>query len=275
MNGQAYKLEYLEKLKTGSHLPENRSADIISIVSGKGGTGKTFFAANIAYALSLSEKKVLLVDADDSNPNLHIALNEAPGKTLDHLLNGSCITEEAIFRKSDNLHIIFGNLGQAEVTESRIAAFSKTILRYSHRYDFVILDTGSGINAFKRSLMNISDEVIVVANPEPTSVMDVYAIVKFIATESLTCIPLVLFNKCYDDAEGLEAYKNLSTALQHFLRLKVELIGLLPFDRGIHKSTLAQEIYYNPKIITPACNLLNKIAGSLISNKKRPTVKTR
>ena len=43
----------------------------IIVASGKGGTGKTLVAANLAYALS-DQKEVLLVDCDVEEPNLHL-----------------------------------------------------------------------------------------------------------------------------------------------------------------------------------------------------------
>ena len=46
----------------------------IAVASGKGGTGKTFVATNLAYALS-ETVKVSLVDCDVEEPNSHLFLN--------------------------------------------------------------------------------------------------------------------------------------------------------------------------------------------------------
>ena len=46
----------------------------IAFASGKGGTGKTTIAANLAYLLSLSDKKVQYLDCDVEEPNGHIFL---------------------------------------------------------------------------------------------------------------------------------------------------------------------------------------------------------
>ena len=49
-------------------------AEVIAIVSGKGGTGKTSLCAGIAQALATSGKTVLCVDCDVGLRNLDIAL---------------------------------------------------------------------------------------------------------------------------------------------------------------------------------------------------------
>ena len=40
---------------------------VISIVNPKGGAGKTVTAVNLAYAMSLKGKKILLIDTDPRN----------------------------------------------------------------------------------------------------------------------------------------------------------------------------------------------------------------
>jgi MinD superfamily P-loop ATPase len=47
---------------------------VIACSGGKGGTGKTFFAVNLAVYLSSLNKKVLLVDCDAENPNSNFLL---------------------------------------------------------------------------------------------------------------------------------------------------------------------------------------------------------
>ena len=45
---------------------------IITVASGKGGTGKTTFAVNLAYALAMQGKQVRLLDCDVEEPNDHL-----------------------------------------------------------------------------------------------------------------------------------------------------------------------------------------------------------
>jgi MinD superfamily P-loop ATPase len=47
----------------------------ITIASGKGGTGKTTFAVNLAYSLAAKEEKVRLLDCDVEEPDDHLFVN--------------------------------------------------------------------------------------------------------------------------------------------------------------------------------------------------------
>ncbi|MCF2139442.1 MAG: AAA family ATPase [Candidatus Lokiarchaeota archaeon] len=64
----------------------NRSfPPIIAVTGGKGGTGKTLVATNLAVAFTQSNSRVLLVDCDVENPNTFILL----GKSLENKLVSS------------------------------------------------------------------------------------------------------------------------------------------------------------------------------------------
>ncbi|MBN2417682.1 ATP-binding protein [bacterium] len=55
---------------------------IIAVASGKGGTGKTTVAANLAK--TLTDRRVTLIDCDVEEPNCHLFINPAPVQTEPH-----------------------------------------------------------------------------------------------------------------------------------------------------------------------------------------------
>ena len=71
--------------------------EIIAVVSGKGGTGKTTFTSNIGFALASMGKKVLCLDCDITLRNLDLALGLSDSAFMDFsdVMSGRCTLEEA------------------------------------------------------------------------------------------------------------------------------------------------------------------------------------
>ena len=65
-----------------------RKTEVIGIASGKGGVGKTTTAVNLAVALSMAGKKVMLFDADLGLANAQIVLGARAEYNLGHFLSG-------------------------------------------------------------------------------------------------------------------------------------------------------------------------------------------
>ena len=84
--------------------------EVITFTSGKGGVGKTTTTANVGVGLSLSEKKVILVDTDIGLRNLDVVMgleNRIVYNLVD-ILSGKCRTKQAVIRDRNypNLSII-------------------------------------------------------------------------------------------------------------------------------------------------------------------------
>ena len=67
---------------------------VIAVTGGKGGTGKTSVAVNLATALAQMGRKTMLLDGDLGLANVDVLLGLTPRYTLEHVLKGERTLEE-------------------------------------------------------------------------------------------------------------------------------------------------------------------------------------
>src|SRR3989344_1568082 len=132
----------------------------IGIISLKGGVGKTSVVAALGSAFAEFNKKVLLVDANFSSPNLGIHLNVInPRFTIHHVLDNVANVKNAIYKleKFDVLPAsIFykGNISPLKLKD-KISLLKK-------QYDIILIDSSPALNEETLAAMLASEEIFVV-----------------------------------------------------------------------------------------------------------------
>ena len=266
MIGQAKRLYELNEMFE----PEFSNSDsgrIIAFTSGKGGTGKTFLALNMALALAELDKKVLAVDLDLNFANLNVMLNIVPEKTINNFIENQNELKEIIYEHNSKLHFLFGNSGKldnAKIVDSFVYGFMKQLRSLSQEYDYIFIDTTSGANKAMISLLGLTDEIIFVTTSEPTAIMDAFVVAKLLAYMEIKNVKRVIVNKS-NKPESKKAFDNLSTAVRHFLNEEIQYLGNVEFNENASTSILNQEpflsAYSNSKTANQITSLGNKIAN--------------
>ncbi len=244
MIGQAQRISELSRAAL-PHIRRNHTP-VLGFTSGKGGTGKSFVSLNTAYALSELGKKVLLIDFDINFAAQHILVDVLPEYSLSDYLQREIGIEEAIYKFGPNLEFIFGESGvrEADLTPAVINKLFFDIDSLNRQYDFIILDTAAGGGEQVLSVLKKSDFQIVVANPEPTAVMDAYVIVKLMLKYGITSdSKFVIVNKANNLEEGEIAYRNINSAVKNFLKVETPLLGIILDSAEIRKSSYSQRIF--------------------------------
>jgi flagellar biosynthesis protein FlhG len=149
---------------------------------GKGGVGKTFVTANLATALARLGKRVVVVDVDLEGANLHTCLGvQAPQRSLADFVSereedlGKLLVDTPI----PNLRLIgatHGNLADAQPSHLRRVRLLRGLRQLDA--DIVILDLGAGAHASVLDYFLVSDDGILVLQPEPTSVENAYTFLR-------------------------------------------------------------------------------------------------
>lgn len=143
---------------------------IISIVNQKGGVGKTTTAVNLAAAVGISGKKVLLVDADpQGNSTSGYGINKKQVKisTYELLIGNSSAETAIITTEYKNVSVVPSsiNLAAAEVdlieVENRQNQLKMALASCREKFDYIFIDCPPSLGLVTINALNASDTVLV------------------------------------------------------------------------------------------------------------------
>jgi len=152
------------------------------IGGGKGGSGKSFLVGNLGVWLAEQGKKTLMVDVDLGAANLHTIIGiPYPKKSISDFINKKVETlEDTVIETSTaNLFLISGaknSLDVANLLYTQKMKILRAIKKLS--YDFILLDIGAGTSYNIIDFFMISDFGIFVTTPEPTSIENIYRLIR-------------------------------------------------------------------------------------------------
>ncbi|MBS3094625.1 AAA family ATPase [Candidatus Pacearchaeota archaeon] len=208
-------------------------AKVIGILSLKGGVGKTSSVVSLGAAMADLGKKVLLVDANLSAPNLGLHLNVVdPEKTLHDVLKGEANITETIVNL-DNFDLIPASI----FNKSKLNALKlRDKLNFlKDRYDYILIDSSPSLTEETLAAILASDEILVVTTPDvPTLSMTIKAIK--VAKQRGTPIIGMIVNKVHD--------KNFEIPIREVEKSAgVPVMAVIPHDVGVLKALSDFEPY--------------------------------
>ncbi len=240
----------------------------LSILSGKGGVGKTSIALNLAFGLYEMNQNTLLVDCDLGLANLDVMLGISPEKSFQDILNLNTSIEESICRlEKKGLDLIPAASGVTDILvldEDRQRMVVEKMNSSVGNYNYLLMDLGAGISPTVLSFARMTHRRIVVITPEPTSLTDAYALIKVLYTRHDTNDFHVLVNMAESEDEAVAGYERIRAACERFLDLPVEYIGFVRRDPAVPESVRRQKAFVRHAPDSPASRDMHRILESLI-----------
>lgn len=215
---------------------------VIAIASGKGGVGKTSLTANLAVAFAKQGARVLAVDADLGLANLDLALGVSPKYSMADLVDGAVGIDQVVTTGPHDVCVLPASSGRydlANLSERQRLGLFTAIDQLEDRFDVLLVDSPAGIGANAVSFAAAAQQVVIVANNEPTSLADAYAFVKVMATKCGVKHVHLVANMVKSAAEGEEVFRRFSVLVERFLGISVEYLGPVLRDAGIQRAVCA------------------------------------
>lgn len=172
----------------------------ITVLSGKGGVGKTTVAVNLGAALRRFGKDVIILDANLTTPDigLYFGISNFPS-TLTHFLKGEKEITESIYLHPRGFKVIPAGIDNSELKYLDMD-MKKVIDKLKGLGEVVIIDCPAGLGKDVQSLLKLSDEVLIVTNPDLMSVTNALKAARLAEENEATVIGVVL-NKVKKNAE--------------------------------------------------------------------------
>jgi len=216
---------------------------VISIISGKGGVGKTNLSTNLAISLSISGGDVMLMDADLGLANIDVLLGLYPKYNLSHLISGERTINEIIIDGPSGIKIVPGSSGiekMAGLSSVQTAGIIRDFSNICSPVNTLIVDTSAGMSESVLAFSRASKEVIVVVCDEPASITDAYAMIKVLSKDHGVNKFYVVSNMTLSAQNGLDLYRKMMKVTDHFLDVNLIYLGSVPYDACLQKAIQKQ-----------------------------------
>lgn len=217
-----------------------KGKNMLAVISGYRGCGKTWFSLNLAHALSLFKQKVMLFDGDCGLNNTKVQLGLDFANDLDAVIYGNRTLNQVIFNyEKGRFDIAYGNPGSSGLSTmsiGRLQILGDDLNIVSQNYDKLILDMSSGMNNSSKVLAGMSQSAIIVCNDDPKSLTANYRLIKLMTTRYPNTSLSIVINQVNYIEDGLRTYKLLKRACSEFIKKVPPLRGIIRQDTRVRDS---------------------------------------
>jgi septum site-determining protein MinD len=210
---------------------------------------------------------VIVIDGNLTTPNVGIYLG-APiiPVTINHVLNGQARLEDAIYEHESGTKIMPASLSLKETEKIDYRKMSEIIKKLKKLTNHILIDCAAGLGEEARSVMQASDEIIIVTNPEMAAVTDALKTIK-LAEEMNKPVKGVIVTRY----RGVRTEMPISNIHE---MLETSILGIIPEDEAVKISQVLKNavVHTHPKS-KAARNYMETSKRLLGDDYKEPIIK--
>lgn len=225
---------------------------VLTVISGKGGTGKTSLCAGIASCLAAEGSRVLAIDCDVGLRNLDISLGMSAMAVLPFtsIMDGSYdLSAAANSPDIPGLSLLTAPITQEPEELSR-EDFGALLDRAREEFDWCLIDAPAGVGAGFRLAASHADQALVVATADPASLRDAAHAAQLLELEGVGQMHLAV-----NRVSGKLFERMRATVDDVMDEVGLPLIGIVPEDSNVTLAAAADQplILYTGKGAAVAC----------------------
>lgn len=234
---------------------KDKTGQIISICSSKGGVGKTVIATNFAVCLAKKKHKVALIDGSFQFGNIHLLLNMYPIVNIKDLveridtIDGTKFTSYMSKHISD-VYVLPAPLKPEQADLISAEAIEKMCKLLVKQYDYIVVDVETGLSECSLSFIENSNMIVTVTDLEMSTLKNTKSLISIFNKLGLKDKVKILVNrsnmksllKLRDIPEILDERKTLSIPNNFKIVSKSINVGI-PFVMQYRKSSITKALY--------------------------------
>lgn len=243
------------------------SAQVIAVTSGKGGVGKTSTSVNLAITLAAQGKRVVVMDVDLGLANVEVLLGINSAYNIEHVIDGEKKMTDIIAEGPGGIGIIPGSSGLSKVANLSPTARARVqegLESLQSEADVIILDTMAGIGHNVMSFVAAAEEVLLVTTPEPSAIVDAYAMLKTVHKYRQDAVIRLIVNMVANQAQAQAVATKLTGVSQRYLGRNLSYLGFLPRDPHVSQAVMQSQPFALAYPNAPVTKCLELVASRLV-----------
>lgn len=215
---------------------------ILSVISGKGGVGKSMTSVNTAEMLQKLGFRVALIDADIGLSNCSTFFNEQISYSVADWIRGDCSLED-LPHICGNLTLVTGSDDPGQNTfdpDLMVDALDQVVEYLSAGHDFIIIDTPAGAGEMTLWGLDRAHVGTLILVDEPTAISDVYRLCKYVYSIDPGYNFAGIVNFGNDEESAQNTCGRFNNILDYFLKKKISYLGFIPASIAVKNSVKDQ-----------------------------------